>query len=157
MRPDHAPTPFTAIQIRDGCPAGRRSTFVIERPGKTPFLQVLYFRSVDEESAEYEISRLDMGGEPLGEPEVRRELWTEFQAHSSYPAKGTTITETNVDVPAGRWTGFCYRVESTDKEGQPVVVEALFAKELPGPPVRLIRTVAGKTVLKVILEAQEPH
>lgn len=157
MRPDHAPTPFTALQIRDGCPAGRRSTFVIERPGKTPFLQVLHFRAVDEEGAEYEIGRLDLGGEPLGEPEVRRELWTELQAHSSYPAKGTTVTETDVSVPAGKWTGLCYRVESVNEQGEPVVVEAHFAKELPGPPVRLVRTVGGRPVLKVTLEAQEPH
>ena len=49
MRPEHAPTPFTAEQIRAACPVGRRSTFRVEMPGRTPFLQTFHFTAADDE------------------------------------------------------------------------------------------------------------
>ena len=151
MRPEHAPTPFTADQIRTACPAGRRSTFRIEMPGRTPFLQTFHFQAVDLEGAEVLVTLRDEDGRSLGEPQTSRSDWSGFQAHASYPAEHTTITETEETVPAGTYAGFLYRVELDG-----TVTEAFFARELPGPPVRMVRSRDGVAELTMTLVAHEP-
>ena len=138
MQPAHAPTPFTAAQIREACPVGRRSTFRIEMPGRTPILQTFDFVGADAEGAEVRFTLRDEAGKVVGEPTTSRSDWRGFQAHASYPAESTTITEAEETVPAGTFEGFLYRVV-TKETG----VEAFFAKSLPGPPVRLVRSRNG--------------
>lgn len=150
MQPDHAPTPFTADQIREACPVGRQSTFRVEMPGRTPFLQTFHFVEADAEGAMVRFTLRDEGGKFLGEPTTSRSDWRGFQAHASFPAAGTTITETEETVPAGTFVGFLYRVVTEETN-----VEAFFAKSLPGPPVRLIRSRDGVPEMTMTLVSHE--
>mgnify|MGYP001826674428 CR=1 FL=1 len=153
MRPEHAPTPFTAEQIRAACPAGRRSTFRIEMPGRTPFLQTFHFTAADAKGAEMTFTIRDEEGKVLGEPTTQRSDWSGLQAHASWPIEHTSITEAEEAVPAGTYRGFLYRVEQED-----VITEAFFARELPGPPIRRVRSRDGKpemTMTRVAHEIEE--
>ena len=151
MRPEHAPTPFTAEQIREACPVGRRSTFRVEIPGRTPILQTFHFTAADAEGAEVTFTLRDDAGKSVGEVTTSRSNWSGFQAHASYPLEQTTITEAEETVPAGTFAGFLYRVEGDGR-----ATEAFFARDLPGPPVRMVRTRDGKAEMTMTLVAHEP-
>jgi hypothetical protein len=155
MRPEHAPTPFTAEQIRAACPVGRRSTFRVEMPGRTPFLQTFHFTVADAEGAEVTFTIRDEQGRSLGEPTTSKSDWRGFQAHASWPAAETTITETEETVPAGTFAGFLYRVEGEDAEDGRLVTEAFFARALPGPPVRMVRSRGGEVEMAMTLVSHE--
>ena len=49
LKPGHAPTPFSAEEIRGGCPDGRISVFKIETQGRDPIHQTMAFREGDEQ------------------------------------------------------------------------------------------------------------
>jgi hypothetical protein len=89
MRPDHAPTPYTAAQIHDACRPGRMSKYMVELAGSDSRHQIFRFRSADAEGAELEISQTTVDGEALGEPRASRSTWTDFQSHASYPKETT--------------------------------------------------------------------
>jgi hypothetical protein len=146
MRPEHAPTPFTADQIREACPVGRRSTFRVEMPGRAPFLQTFHFTAADAKGAEVTFTIRDEGGRMLGEPTTSKSAWRGFQSHASYPAEQTTITEGEETLPAGTFRGFLYRVEDAETS-----TEAFFARDLPGPPVRMVRSREGAVELSMTL------
>ena len=151
MQPDHAPTPFTAEQIREACPVGRRTTFRVEMPGRTPFLQTFHFTAADDQGAEVTFTIRDEEGRSLGEPTTSKSAWRGFQAHASYPSAQTAVTEAEETLPGGTFAGFLYRVDNGD-----TVIEAFFARELPGPPVRMVRTRDGETEMVMTLVKHEP-
>lgn len=151
MRPEHAPTPFTADQIRAACPVGRRSTFRVEMPGRTPFLQTFHFTAADDEGGEVTFTIRDEAGRSLGESTTSKSAWRGFQAHASYPAEQTTIAEAVETVPAGTYEGFLYRVQDGE-----TLTEAFFARDLPGPPVRMVRSRGEETEMSMTLVTHEP-
>lgn len=138
-----APTPFTAAQIRAACPAGRRSTYRVESAGRTPFLQVTHFLSSDAEGAQVESSMTELDGTRLGGTRRSRSTWSEFQAHASFPADATEVSEVVVEVPAGRYACWRYVVERRAEDGTSSRAVFDFAKALPGPPIRLEQKVGG--------------
>lgn len=143
MEEGQAPTPFTADQIRDACGRGRRSTYRMEVVGMEPFLQTFHFLYADEFGASFEVAMTDLEGNGKGQAQRLQSRWTDFQSHAAWPAEATTITEESVEVPAGSYPCFRYRVER-EKDGKPHVVEAWFARAVPGPPVKLIETLDGQ-------------
>jgi len=57
LAPGQAPTPFSADEIRGGCPAGRTIRLRVVMVGETPFLRVSRFVECDETGATLEGSR----------------------------------------------------------------------------------------------------
>jgi hypothetical protein len=131
LRPDHLPTPFTADEIRAGCPPGRTVRSLVVRAGTDPYVRVTRFVSGDAEGAEQESWTETRDGAPLTEPERRRSTWLEFQGHASMPAATTEITEEEIDIPAGRFGCFRY----TTRDGD-LVSTFWFAKSAPGLPLK---------------------
>jgi hypothetical protein len=152
MRPDHAPTPFSAAEIREGCPAGRVSIFRVESPTGGESLLAFRFQGGDEESSKLEIVTTDLEGEELSPPRAGGSKWTELQAHASYPADGTTITTEMLTTPAGTFECWLYTVSRGE-----LTTKAWFAKDLPGPPVQSITT-KGETeqVRMTLIEQKMP-
>ncbi|MHC5011571.1 MAG: hypothetical protein ACYTG6_11580 [Planctomycetota bacterium] len=148
--PDHAPTPFSAEQIREGCPPGRRSTFLMEPTGVPKFHLTFHFAAGDEEGTDLETIRKTFQGESMGPPRKVRSTWKELQGHASFPAEHTVITEERIEVPAGAYDCWRYVVTHPDNP-QTDVRTYWFAKSLPGPPIRLIREVDGETVMTMTL------
>jgi len=80
-------------------------------------------------------------GTRLTETETGHSAWRELQGHASMPADRTTVTEEEIEIPAGRFA--CLRYTRTDEDG---VGTFWFAKSAPGMPLKFEKQVEGKTV-----------
>jgi hypothetical protein len=138
LRPDHLPTPFSAAQIRHGCPAGRTIRMREESPGEPPAFRTVRFVEVDEDGAVQEYQPTDAEGRPMGEPSRRRSTWLDLQRHASQPADATTVDEVELTVPFGAFPCWLYTVEAPDARRL-----LWFAKQLPGHPVQIEEWVDG--------------
>ncbi|WP_426625634.1 hypothetical protein ACPPVW_06135 [Leifsonia sp. McL0607] len=135
-----APTPFTAAEIRAGCPVGRVS--IVRTPDG---LGSIRFASDDEEGAWIEDTPLDENGEAAGPVERERSTWLELQEHAAFPAQSATIDSAELTGPLGTLPCLRYAV----RRGEAVLV-FWFATDLPGMPIRVERTEGGTT--RVTLE-----
>ena len=155
MSPDTAPTPFSAAEIRMGCPAGRRMRTEILEPGKDPVFQVTEFLGGDSGFAQMRGWLEDASGKRTPErPQPMQAKWTELQSHAAFPAIFTTITEESVEVPAGRFDCWHYKIER-EREGKIYGLHFWFAKEFPGPPIKQLRVLDGKAIQTVRLVENE--
>ena len=141
LRPDHLPTPFTADEIRLGCPPGRTVRSLVIEAGSEPYVGVTRFVTVDAEGAEQESWRETPAGVRLTEPQRRRSRWLDFQGHASMPAATTDITEEEIDIPAGRFA--CLRYTRRDGDS---VSTFWFARSVPGMPLKFEERVDGELV-----------
>lgn len=153
LQPDHLPTPFSAAQIRDGCPAGRTIRMQEETPGQASTFRRIRFTHVDEETAVQEFQATDEDGRPIGEPTLRDSTWLDLQRHASQPADATTVEEVPMTLPFGDFDCWLYTVRAPGGE-----LRFWFAKELPGMPVQVEEwidgSLAGRSVM--IADDQEP-
>lgn len=144
LKPGHAPTPFTADEIRDGCPAGRTIRLRVDVPGETSFLRVSRFVECDEVGATLERFRLSLDGSPLGEPDIGRVTWSALQSHASFAAEVTTIEPERIESAMGALDCLRYTVRDGDDD------EVFwFAKDLPGMPIQYLTRTNGRVVATV--------
>jgi hypothetical protein len=146
FRPDHLPTPFSADEIRVGCPPGRTVRALIARAGTEPYIRVTRFLTGDGEGADQESWTETQEGARLTEPERDHSTWLEFQGHASMPAATTEIAEEVIDIPAGRYD--CLRY--TRRDDDDTVNTFWFARSAPGMPLRFESWVAGELVFSSI-------
>jgi hypothetical protein len=144
----HAPTPFTAAEIRRGCPVGRTIRLLVEIEGQAAFLSVNRYVEADAEGATVERRRFTLPGDPLGEAAQDRETWLELQAHASFPADRTEVAEERMETPLGELDCLRYTVN----EG--VTVQTFwFAKTAPGMPIKYTTEEGGRvTSLVTVIE-----
>jgi len=144
LAPGRAPTPFTAEEIRAGCPAGRTIRLRVDLAGETPFHRVSRFVECDAAGATMERYRASSDGSALEEPQVEQVTWHDLQAHASFDADDTTIEPDRITSPIGELECLRYTVRdgSTDEV-------FWFAKDLPGMPVQLVTRSDGKVVATV--------
>jgi hypothetical protein len=131
LGPDRAPTPFTAAEIRAGCPEGLTIRMLVEPDGADPFIRVSRFVGCDAEGAILERTRTTLDGEVLGPTEPARSTWLELQQHASFPADRTTIEPETLTTPMGPLDCLRYRIVDGSS-----VENFWFARSLPGMPVR---------------------
>lgn len=141
LRPGDLPTPFSAEEIRVGCPPGRTVRALVVRPDADPIVQVTRFVSGDAEGAEQAFWTETPDGVRLSEPQRRRSTWLEFQGHASMPAASTRIDEEEIEIPAGRFA--CLRYTRVDGD---TVDTFWFARSAPGMPLKFDERVAGVLV-----------
>lgn len=146
MAPGQAPTPFTADEIREGCPAGRTARFRVEVRDETPFLRVSRFVECDAVGATPERSRQALDGSPLAEPQVDRTTWRDLQAHASFAAAGTTIEPERIVTAIGELD--CLRYTVSEGATEDVF---WFARDLPGMPVQSLTRTDGQVVSAVAI------
>lgn len=142
LAPGLAPTPFTAAEIRAGCPEGRVS--VVRHPDG---LVAIRFAEGDEEGAWIEDTPVDEEGRPAGEVERERSTWLELQEHAAFPAEHTTIDRVELLGPLDQRRCLRYRVRRGD-----ATLLFWFAVDLPGMPIRVDRCEGGvtRTTLEVV-------
>ena len=140
----HAPTPFTAEEIRGGCPAGRSMKVRVDAPGEGSFYRVTRFLECDEVGAVVQRQRLALDGSPIAPPEGDRVTWRDLQAHASVPADATTIDTESIQTAIGKLD--CLRYTVSDEDGQNVF---WFATALPGMPVQYLTRANGQVVALV--------
>lgn len=130
MQPDHAPTPFTAEEIRAAAPAGYTVETVTETDGEVARQRTM-FTEVDEDRATIVSTPIDEHGDPAGDPRTGDAAWTDLQAHASFPADITTISDETIDTPLGSLACRRYEVAGSDHTNT-----FWFATEYPGMPIR---------------------
>ena len=150
MKPDHAPTPFSAEQIRAGSPRGRKIVYQVETFGQQVVYQTMTFVTVSETEAVVESVTTGMDGKRIGSKRMSTGKWEDFQAHASFPAAQTVITKESFTVPAGTFD--CWRYDVTlSKEGKTNVQKYWFAVDVPGPPVCFEESADGKLIFKMTM------
>lgn len=150
MKPDHAPTPFSAAEIRQGCPLNRKIVFQVETFGKPMFFQTMIFDVPTNEGTTVESFTKTADGKMVGKRQYLISKWTELQAHASFPAKDTVITNEKYTTPAGTFDCWLYTI-STEATGKKGVKKLWFAKNLPGPPVGYEDSVDGQVTYKMVM------
>ncbi|HEX5590853.1 MAG TPA: hypothetical protein VFX65_11240, partial [Candidatus Limnocylindrales bacterium] len=146
LGPDMLPTPFTADEIRRGCPDGRLIRLLVEVDGQETVLRTNRFVGGDDEGSTIESQRLALDGRPLGRVDAARTTWRELQAHASFPVATTTRTAETIETPLG--TNECLRYTRTDGTR---VSTFWFAKALPGMPIRYQAEESGRVVSQVTM------
>jgi hypothetical protein len=148
VRDGHAPTPFTADEIRGGCPAGRTAGVLVEPAHGEPFIRVTRFVDANADGAVEEFTRLTPDGHPIDGPETDRSTWAELQGHASFPSGQTTIEPEVLHGPLGRLD--CLRYTVVDGSS---VRTFWFARALPGMPVKVVTEEAGRVTMTVTMVA----
>jgi hypothetical protein len=130
LGPGLAPTPFTAEEIRGGCPQGRLITLLVQPADGPDFLRINHFAECDADGAVLERARLSPEGSVVPPVARLRVTWLELQRHAAFPADETTIERDHLDLPFGTLDCLRYTVSGADD------VVFWFARTLPGMPVR---------------------
>ena len=146
LSPEDLPTPFTAAEIREGCPPGRTLRFRIERAGEDPAIRVSRYVETDADGAVQESWTEDLDGRRLSDPERERSTWLELQEHASFPRATTERAEGELGTPAGRFACLLYTRNDPDATWR-----FWFARDLPGQPIRYEREASGQIVFSAIL------
>ena len=149
-RPDHLPTPFSASDIRAGCPLGRTIQVRSEAAGGEQTFRQIRFVEVDADGAVQEFQTTDVSGLPIGEPTCHRSSWLELQQHASQPASAAVVDEVNLALPFGTEACWRYTVSTGDER-----VTFWFAKGRPGMPVQVEQKVAGELVSRSVVIADD--
>lgn len=150
LRPDHLPTPFSAAQIRAGCPAGRTIRIREDAAGEEPSYRSIVFTGVDAETTTQELQPTDADGRPVGEPMVGHSSWLDLQRHASQPADTTEVAEVALELPFGTFDCWLYTVLRPDAE-----LRFWFAKELAGMPVQIEAWVDGALASRTLMVAND--
>ena len=131
LHPDHAPTPFTADEIRAATPAGYTVVTVTEQSGAVSHRRT-EFTEVDDARAVMVMTPIDDRGSPTGEARTVEAVWTDLQAHASFPAEITTVGRDTIETPLGTVECIRYDVANDDHTNT-----FWFSPAHPGMPVRL--------------------
>jgi hypothetical protein len=151
LHPGHAPTPFTAAEIRDRCPAGRTMRLRVEPEEGEAYERRIRFVEVDEAGAVQEFTRLSASGDAVGDVVTHRSTWLDLQEHASYPAERASIEPDELELPFGRLACLRYTVDGDGDE----VERFWFARSLPGMPVRYESVRGGRVVAATTMVANE--
>ena len=146
--PDLLPTPFSADEIRAGCPAGRTVRLRVESVGAADVVRMSRFVHVDREGAEIEVTTWTPAGEPLGEAGIHRATWRELQEHAAFPVATTVVSDVELALPLGVLE--CRLYTTTDGA---TVRRFWFAATHPGMPVRYSTEESEALVSRVTMEA----
>jgi hypothetical protein len=144
LHPDHAPTPFTADEIRSATPAGYTVETITEQAGVVSRRRT-EFADVEADRATMVMTPIDEHGEPVG---VAREVavtWTDLQAHASFPAAITTVSRETIETPLGSVNCLRYDVSSDDHTNT-----FWFSPMHPGMPIRVTSDASNAPTTTVV-------
>jgi hypothetical protein len=145
LEPDHAPTAYTAAQIRTGCGTGRTIVFREVAGTEGPSFRWFKFTGGTAEQAEFAVAQSPSATEEPAKWTPIHAPWAGLQSHGSFPKAQTLIAFERVDTPIGMYDCALYTI-TNDKGSAPKVTRLWFAFDLPGPPVRHTVTEGGKVV-----------
>jgi hypothetical protein len=153
MQPDHAPTPFSASEIRDGCPTGSWRSYrlsVLGPQGWSVTRQVTRFANSTADATDMEAFAVDADGNRVGEVQKAEASWSELQAHASFPQSATSIERVPVTLDCGQFDTWLYLVDSFE-DGRRKEKRIWFALHLPGPPVYMEEWLDDELVFRMTL------
>ncbi|WP_299444880.1 hypothetical protein [uncultured Phycicoccus sp.] len=152
VEPGHLPTPFTAEEIRRGCPDGRTIVLRVEPAGQPPQTRTVTFVGGDARGTTQVRAPLGADGRPGPETGRDRSTWRSLQAHASFPRERSTVQRARLDHPLGDLDCFRYTVSDGD-----AVDTYWFDRTRPGMPVLLESRRGSEVVLRVTVVSDEVH
>lgn len=151
---DYAPRLFDAAALRDALVVGTTMRFRMEAQGKPAIEERWTFTAHTDDSCTIASKVVDPTSGALVEDQGEQiYAWTELEGHATFPAHLTSIEDSEIKVPAGKFQTRKYTIREED--GTVRVLH--FAKTLPGPPVSMVVR-RGEEVLSsmVLLERSGP-
>ena len=145
-----APTPYSAAQIRDASPTGRRVVFKVEESDKPAVRRVIEFVKSDAAGADTHSSTIDSSGHVLDSAD-NHSSWDELRSHAEFPKGSVEIYHRTVSIPLGTLECTVYKV--TGPGADPEVTTFYFADTLPGPPVFYYTEKSGKRIRTSTMES----
>jgi hypothetical protein len=135
-------TPYTAAQIASACPVGRKLKLAVEVEGEKPGetvkqFQLLEFKAATPTGATIVATMLDDQGKETGDREESEVSWEELKTHAEFPQARTKRTDGELETPAGKFKCWIYTVAGEPEDPDMGDTVFWFAKELPGPPVKI--------------------
>ncbi len=149
LGPDLLPTPFTADEIREGCPEGRLTRTRVQSGDEASYERFSRFVDCDDEGAVMERGPVTDDGQ-LGESQRARMTWHQLQAHAGFPRARTTASREVIETPLGRLDCLCYAVRSDGETDT-----FWFDTDRPGMPVRIVTERDGLVVESSTMIADE--
>lgn len=131
LAPGTAPTPFSASEIRAGCPAGRTVVVRVEDSDGVRHRRSR-FAAVTAEGATYERADCDADGVVIGDVVTAPLTWLDLQRHASFPADMTTRDEVTLELPLGVEDCLRYVVRDGGE-----TTTFWFSTRRPGMPVKV--------------------
>lgn len=150
LSPDLLPTPFSADEIRDGCPPGRTCRTLVEPADGPPQVRVSRFGEHTADGVLYERWVESVDGVMEGEPAVSPVPWAALQRHAGFPAAVSTVAAERISTPLGDLD--CLRFDVRDGAD---VTTFWFARSLPGMPVKVVEVVNGRVTETATLVSNE--
>jgi hypothetical protein len=147
LGPGLLPSPFTADEIRQGCPDGRLIRIRVERDGELAGWRTNRFTAGDAEGTTLESRRFGADEVPAGELEADRVTWAELQAHTSFEAARTTRQPETIETPMGELD--CLHYQRAEDDGS--TSDFWFARSMPGMPIRYRNVHEGRVTSDVIV------
>lgn len=145
-----APRPYTADQIRGAMPKGTEIDMRIAASGQPTLTQRMVVTASDATGCTLATTVLDhQTGKLVEDKGSATHTWTELVGHASFPAKDTTITKGEVEVPAGHFQTTVYTVLVLGEDGSRSIETYTFADTLPGPPVLFTINVGSQEVYRM--------
>jgi len=146
-----APTPFTADEIRSGCPEGRTIRIRVTPSAGHSYMRVNRFEHCNDEGAVLARWRVGEDGTPDGPIELARASWLDLQRHAAFPADATRIDAASIVLPFGEFDCLVYRVVRDRRESV-----FSFAQALPGMPVRVERIGPDGVDVELVVADERP-
>jgi hypothetical protein len=153
LGPGLLPTPFTADEIRAGCPDGRTIRLFVEPAEGEPFERVNRFVEVDDSGATLERWWVGPDGLVDGEVERERTTWLDLQRHAAFPADRTTSSRETLELPVGSVD--CVRYDVRAEASVESVATFWFSLAHPGMPVRYEQAADGGGVDRTTMVGDE--
>jgi len=144
---EFAPYPYTVSQIRAGC-QHRVIEFRTEKPGGVVLDESWAFTNADSDSVNITTTTFDASGKAVGTPATETYKWTDLHEHARFPRAATVIDSDTITTPAGTFDCMRYVVTKGDE-----VKTYWFARNIAGPPVKLLVTKGGQQVMVMTMQA----
>ena len=141
MEAGHAPTPFSAEEIREACTDGAFRLYRLTGEAQPPRMNMSFGPDV-EGKVVVTTEIMDEEGAVLGASDAPASSWSAFQAHASFPAERTTITTGTHTTAAGTFDCWTYSVSGPED----TVTNLVFARDLPGSPLRMVAMKDGTPI-----------
>ena len=152
MQPDHAPTPYSADEIRAACGVGAFREFAMTEKNTTQHLRMVFGPDVDGAVTVDTILLGTDGSEAMTMP-GQPTAWTALQGHASFPEAMTEITPCRHQTQAGTFDAWTYVVTAPDG----TVTTFVFARDLAGPPIDMSTWQGGMLVSRMELVDYGPR
>jgi len=130
----HAPTPFSADDLRRSFPDGTQLRFELGSIDAEPQVQILSFSNPSDAGVEVQVELVDPDGTVVVSSPVETAMWEELQSHASFPEADVTLTREPHETRLGVAECWHYAVRSVQNE-RTLVTHYWFDIERPGPPV----------------------